>query len=254
MNDCAFSDTDWQYAYQIPILKNGQVHVWRVHLDLPTKQIECLRESLSSDEIARAEKFRFPRHRRRFIAARATLRQLLGNYLQVSPSKVVFDYGDRGKPFLAGSLRDSRLQFNVSHSQEYALLGFTLNRLIGVDIEHLRPMPDAEQIARRFFTATELGLIQNATAKNKRFFQLWTAKEAYLKAIGTGLSGMLDNVEVTLEPTQVLRFLTLEQDRTAANWSLFCCTPATNYLAAIAVETPLSSPQIDFWHWDTKFS
>ena len=248
-------NTDWQYPSQIPILRGDRVHVWRANLDLPTEQIERLSQILSSDEIARAQKFRFPRHRRRFIAARAILRQLLGNYLQISPSKVVFDYSDRGKPFLAGSLGASRLQFNVSHSQEYALLGFTLKHLIGVDIEYLRPMPDAEKIAQRFFTTTELSLIQNATAKHQLFFQLWTAKEAYLKAVGTGLSGMLDNVEVTLDPTQVLRFLTLEQDRTAAaNWSLFCCTPATNYLAAIAVETPLSSQQIDLWHWDVKCS
>lgn len=253
MNERVLLDTNWQDPSHIPTLEGDRVHVWRANLDLSTEQIESLSEILSTDELARAKKFRFPRHRRRFIAARATLRQLLGNYLQTKPSKVAFAYSDRGKPFLADSHEDSCLQFNVSHSQEYALIGFTFNRLIGVDVEYLRPMPDAEQIAQRFFTAREFSLVQNAALKDRLFFQLWTAKEAYLKAIGTGLSGMLDRVEITLDPTQVL--LLIGQDRVAAaNWSLYFCTPATDYLAAIAVETPLSSPQIDFWHWDTKCS
>lgn len=245
---------NWQHPSQIPILKDD-IHLWRANLDLSAIEIECLSATLSAEEIARANKFKFPQHRRRFIAARGILRQLLGEYLQLNPSEVKFAYGDRGKPFLSGSLGNSSLQFNVSHSQEYALLGFSLNRPIGVDIEYLRQMPDALKIAQRFFSQREFSLLCDAPAEqqNRLFFLLWTAKEAYLKAIGIGLSGMLDNVEITFDTTQISARLGIEQDRVAlTNWSLYSYIPTSDYIAAIAVEMCFTSLQVDFWHWDSK--
>ena len=250
--DCL--DLNWQEPSHTPILQDDGVHLWRAHLDLSDVEIKCLTATLSTREIARANRFKFPQHRRRFIAARGILRQLLGNYLQLNPSQVEFGYGDRGKPFLLSSLGNSSLQFNVSHSQEYALLGFSLNHPIGVDIEYLRQMPDALKIAQRFFSQREFSLLRDAPPErqNQLFFLLWTAKEAYLKAIGIGLSGMLDNVEITFETTRVPYCLNIEQDRVAlANWSLYSCIPATNYIAAIAVEMYFTALQIDFWHWDS---
>ena len=248
-------NSDWQTSSHIPILKNNRVHVWRANLDLSAVEIECLSATLSAEEIARANRFKFPLHRRRFIVARGILRQLLGDYLQLNPNQVEFGYGDRGKPFLSSSLGNISLQFNVSHSQEYALLGFSLNHPIGVDIEYLRQMPDALKIAQRFFSRREFSLLRNAAPEqqNQLFFLLWTAKEAYLKAIGIGLSGMLDNVEITFDTTQIPCHPSIEQNRVAlTDWSLYSCTPATDYIAAIAVETCFTLLQIDFWHWDSK--
>ncbi len=244
-------DSIWQIPAQPPTLRDNQVHIWRANLGLSTPEIEKLTTLLSTDEIARADKFRFVQHRSRFIAARGILRQLLGNYLKVSPRSLIFAYSDRGKPRLA---KDTALQFNISHSQEYALFGFTLNHLIGVDIEHQRAMPDALKIAQRFFSAREYKMLEQVSIEQqpKLFFQFWTAKEAYLKATGTGLSASLKSVEIALNQSKSLYLSTLKKD-TIMNWSLYSCTPATDYAAAIAINAQIPAPHLNYWHWSNNF-
>jgi 4'-phosphopantetheinyl transferase len=244
-------DSIWQTPSQLPTLRDSLVHAWRANLALSTPEIEELTTLLSTDEIARADKFRFVQHRSRFIAARGILRQLLGNYLKVSPRSLVFSYSDRGKPRLA---KDSSLQFNISHSQEYALFCFTLNHLIGVDIEYQRTMPDALKIAQRFFSAREYKMLEQVSIEQqpKLFFQFWTAKEAYLKATGTGLSASLDSVEIALNQSKSLYLSTLKKD-TIMNWSLYSCTPATDYSAAIAINAQIPAQDLNYWHWSNNF-
>lgn len=239
-------DSIWQTPSQPPRLKDDRVHVWRANLKLSTLEIEELTTLLSTDEIARANKFRFVQHKSRFIAARGILRQLLGNYLKVSPRSLIFTYSDRGKPQLA---TDIALQFNLSHSEEYALFGFSLNHLIGVDIEYQRAMPDALKIARRFFSPREYRLLEAVSLEQqpKLFFQLWTAKEAYLKGTGTGLSASLSSVEICLDQSKSLYLSTLKEDK-IIKWSLYSCTPATNYAGAIAINAQISAQDINYWH------
>lgn len=130
MDDNNKSNTIWQEPPSQPILASNRVHVWRTSLNLPIDKIEQLATLLSTDELARANKFHFLEHKKRFIAARSILRQLLGNYLGINPNKIEFEYGDCGKPRLASSMGNNALQFNVSHSQEYALYVFTNHQLI----------------------------------------------------------------------------------------------------------------------------
>lgn len=213
-------NTIWQNFPSQTILADDRVHVWRADLDLPTAKIDRLATFLSTDEIARANKFHFMQHKRRFIVARGILRQLLGNYLGISPEKIEFEYGDRGKPRLASSMVNSSLQFNVSHSQEYALYGFTNHHLIGVDLEYLREMENITELAKRFFTHREFQLIADLTGKEQQnaFYQLWTAKEAYLKAIATGLSGSLTDIELSFDDRNA-KLLTIKRNMTAvSNW------------------------------------
>lgn len=239
-------DSIWQTPAQPPTLTDSQVHIWRANLELSTPEIEQLTTLLSTDEIARANRFRFVQHKSKFIAARGILRQLLGNYLKVSPRSLTFTYSDRGKPQLA---TDISLQFNLSHSEKYALFGFALNHLIGVDIEHQRAMPDALKIAQRFFSAKEYKMLAAVPLEQqpKLFFQLWTAKEAYLKATGTGLSGSLSSVEICLDQCESPYLSTLKQDK-IINWSLYSCTPATDYSAAIAINAQISAQDVNYWH------
>ena len=246
-------NTLWQNSSSSqPKLANGQVHVWRASLDLPTEEIERLVTLLSTDEIARANKFHFLEHERRFIAARGILRQLLGNYLKISPNTIEFEYSDCGKPRLAASMNNSFLQFNVSHSLEYALYGFTNHHLIGVDIEFLREIRDTAELAKRFFTHREFQLIANLAKEERQkvFFQLWTIKEAYLKAIGTGLSNSLSDIEITFDCAKRLKLLAIRRNIDAvSNWSMYHFAPAANYVAAIIVNTQIPKQQIDFWDW-----
>ena len=242
----------WQNSPDQPLLANNRVHVWRANLDLPMTEIERLAAFLSTDEIARTNKFHFLEHKRRFIVARGILRQLLGNYLQISPNKIEFEYSDRGKPRLAASMGDNSLQFNVSHSLNYALYGFTDNHLIGVDLEFLREIRDATKLAKRFFTYREFQLIANLKCEEqqKAFFQLWTAKEAYLKAIGTGLSNSLTDIEITFDCAKKPKLLAVgENIATAGNWSMYHFIPAANYVAAIIINTQIPKQQINFWNW-----
>ena len=234
----------WQVPLSPPSLNKHQVHVWRANLDLPTATIDSLTTCLSRDEIERANKFRFPQHQTRFIAARGILRQLLGNYLQINSCDLKFAYSDRGKPRLADFLTNAtnqQLQFNLSHSQNYALYGFTYNSSIGVDVEHLRELPDALKIAQRFFSPREYQLIYNTPPPEQPavFFTLWTAKEAYLKAVGTGLAGSLDQVEIDVNPSRLLAINGSQE--TAASWLLYPCVPSINYLGAIATNADIST-------------
>ena len=245
-------NTVWKNPEQPPILDNNQIHVWRANLDVPDAEIVRLASLLSPDEVARGNKFRFPQLKARFTAARGILRQLLANYLSISPCEIQFDYGDRGKPRLSSSQHPSTLQFNISHSQEYALCGFTYDDPIGVDLEYIREMPDALKIAQRFFSVREYELIRTTEkeAQPELFFTLWTAKEAYLKAVGTGLAGSLDSVEIELNQPLSPRLQAIQGDKaTTADWSLYPCLPATDYLGAIAIQTYKSQKQINFWHW-----
>ncbi len=245
-------DGVWKNPEQPPILDNNQIHVWRANLDLPDAEIVRLASLLSPDEIARANKFRFHHLKTRFTAARGILRHLLANYLSINPCDIEFEYGDRGKPRLSSSQHPSFLEFNISHSQEYALFGFTYNDLIGVDLEYIREMTDALKIAQRFFSVREYELLRTTEkeAQPELFFTLWTAKEAYLKAVGKGLAGSLDSVEIELNQPQSPRLQAIQGDKaTAAEWSLYPCLPATDYLGAIAIQTPQSPKQINFWHW-----
>ena len=250
-------NTVWQDPVQLPVLEDNQVHVWRANLNLSDTELNYLAAFLSPDEIVRANKFRFPHLKSRFTAARGILRQLLGHYLSISPDEVEFQYNDRGKPQLANLKQDRLLQFNVSHSQEYALFGFTDQALIGVDLEYSREMSDALKIAQRFFSAREYKLLQGTVKEEQQalFFKLWTAKEAYLKAVGTGLSDSLDTVEIDLDLQGNPCLHSIQEDRgVIADWLLSPCLPAPDYLGAIAIQTHQSSRKINFWHWHQNLS
>jgi 4'-phosphopantetheinyl transferase len=232
-------------------LSSNDVHVWRTSLEQPPSRVEQLRQILSADEQTRAERFYFEQHKNRFIVARGTLRIILSGYLNISPSQVEFCYGTRGKPGLAATLGKGMLEFNLSHSQDIALYAVTRDRPIGVDIEHIRPMPDAEKIAERFFAVRENAalLALPASLRQQAFFNCWTRKEAYLKACGDGLAGELNKIEVSLTPGEPAQLLSIAGDaEAAARWCLkelilyspvasFCQTisPA-DYAAALAVE------------------
>ncbi|MBN1891064.1 MAG: 4'-phosphopantetheinyl transferase superfamily protein [Thermoflexales bacterium] len=218
-------------------LTNDEVHVWRAALDPPADSVRQLAQTLSPDEGERAARFHFERDRRRFIAGRGVLRALLGRYLGLEPERVCFRYGPRGKPRLADV--DDAPRFNLAHSHELALYAFALDREIGVDLEHVRPMPDAGQIAARFFSPGENAawLALPESQRLEAFFNCWTRKEAYLKACGDGLARPLDQFEVSLAPGEAAALLRVPgQEEEAARWWLHALEAADGYIAAMAVE------------------
>ncbi|MDJ0519440.1 MAG: 4'-phosphopantetheinyl transferase superfamily protein [Trichodesmium sp. MO_231.B1] len=220
----------------------NNVHIWSTNLKLLPSQIEELSTILSSDEIERANKFYFERDKNRFIIARGKLRKILSRYLNIEPEKLQFTYSDRGKPYLT----DTSILFNLSHSQDLALYAITQVNSIGIDLEYIRPMNDAENLAKRFFSHQEYNLISQLPPQKQQetFFKLWTCKEAYLKATGDGLAGGLEKVEISLNPVE---FFSINQDiKETARWYLHQFIPQPNYIAAVVVAG--KNQNLNFWH------
>jgi len=228
-----------------------EIHVWSVPLDPPAERVAAHRRLLSDDEIRRADRFRFDRHRRRYAVGRGVLRTLLGRYLGTDAAAVAFRYGDNDKPYLAD---EASLWFNLSNSDELAVVAFGTSAELGVDVEALRPMPDALAIAERFFSAAEREALAAVPAaeRDRAFFRCWTRKEAYLKAAGTGITVRLDAFDVTLAAGEPARMLAVDgHPERAAAWRLHHLEPAPGYLGAVAAPPPPSGGdwRLAGWRW-----
>ncbi len=215
------------------------VHLWIVRLEASEKTFVRSLALLSPEETARADRFHFDRHRRAFILGRAALRVLLASYLGLDAAAVEFAYGPQGKPALAPTLKNvsPSLRFNASHSGNLAAYAFTDGCEIGVDVERYRALPGFENIAGRFFSPEETAeLLQLSPGdKTSGFFNCWTRKEAFVKAMGGGLSIPLDSFRVTLGPGPAARMVSLDgSSDDARRWTLYDFTPAPDYAGAIA--------------------
>jgi 4'-phosphopantetheinyl transferase len=232
------------------VLSSEDVHVWSALLDQPMPLFRKLAETLSVDEWMRGKRYYTERDRTRFVVRRGVLRMLLGRYLDVEPHQIQFRYGPYGKPVLAWPAISRHIHFNLSHSDGLGLYAVTRDRQIGVDVERVRPLPDAEQIALHFFSPRENAAL-HALSSNERqeaFFNCWTRKEAYLKATGGGLACPLNTFEVSLTPGEPTRLLSNSSDpQELTRWSLQTLTPAPGYVAALAIMG--NSLHVACWHW-----
>lgn len=165
------------------ILNEARIDLWQFSL---VHELENAYELLNSQEQARAERFYFSKHKRRFSTARATMRIILGNYLNIPAADLEFTYNDHGKPEVANA---AKLQFNISHTGDLALLAVGKSFPIGVDIEKYSARP-YDGIAKNLFSIQEYEeFIKVPTAlKPAIFFHVWAQKEAFIKACGLGLS------------------------------------------------------------------
>ena len=214
-------------------LPDRAVHVWPVRISEQDEHVASLYALLADDEQQRAQRFAFPNLQRSYIVTRGMLRVLLSRYLETPPENISFIYGAKGKPAVA----ETRVRFNISHSGDLAVYAFTNDCEIGVDVEQIRPLPDMEDMARRFFCQTEsleLAGVPEAD-RTRAFFSCWTRKEAYIKAVGDGLSIPLDSFAVTLRPDEGARLIHLENDtRAAAAWTIQNLELDPEYTAAVA--------------------
>lgn len=236
----------WTEPPQSPSLETGAVDVWRTALDQEDETLQSFRRTLEAHELERAGRFHFEKHRRHFIVARGFLRSVIARYLATQPESLRFVYGSYGKPALEG---EPTLRFNLSHSNEVALLAVTLEADVGVDVEHIRADFASEDIARRFFSRAEVEIF-NALAKEEQvtaFFKCWTRKEAYIKAIGKGLSQPLDAFDVTLAPGTPAALLRAEDDD-PSRWLLRDINIGEGYAGALAVERPVA--EVRFFRQD----
>ncbi|MGH8671836.1 MAG: 4'-phosphopantetheinyl transferase family protein [Burkholderiales bacterium] len=225
-------DHAWLPAPATFVLPGNEVHVWRIGLDLVPRMLSSARDILSNDEISRADRFRFDRHRDRFLSAHMALRQILGGYLSTSPAEIEFCYGPQGKPALAKPVTDLALNFNLSHADDLALVAVSHGRQLGVDIEHLRSNVEALAIARRFFSPREFAALSalSPQAREVAFFELWTRKEAYAKARGDGLTDALQFDTDSLSPPFA------DKGEGLRHWSLCDLAPNPGFAGAVVAQ------------------
>src|SRR3990167_6193416 len=209
-------------------LSSHEVHVWIIDLSITAAQKKQKYVILSNDEQKRADRFYAPLHQKRFIAAHAALRQILGQYMQTAPNDIVFDYTKHQKPFL--SINPSHLAFNLAHSESLAVCAITLNHAIGIDIEKIKTkFPQA--VAKRYFSQKEnnhLRQQKNKKDKIRAFFDLWSRKEALVKAVGKGLTLPLSSFSVSLD--NKLEVILLEQQ----SWYVMPLDIHSDYKASLA--------------------
>jgi 4'-phosphopantetheinyl transferase len=233
----AMEVVSWSPAAKDLTLQNDEVHIWLAGLDVDPQERTRLRSYLNEDEVSRAERFVFPRDRDHFVVARGRLRELLGKYQHCPPNAVQFKTGRYGKLSLVED--GDPLRFNLSHSHGLALYGFCMGREIGIDTEKIRPEFAGEEIAERYFSATEQRELAELPKelRDTAFFLCWTRKEAYIKAHGDGLQIPLDSFDVSLKPGEPETLRSMDSGR----WSMRSFVPASEFVAAIITEGKIQS-------------
>jgi 4'-phosphopantetheinyl transferase len=214
-------------------LQAGELHTWLIALDRDQHELLDLRCLLSTQERERADRFHFERDRRRYIAGRGTLRQLLARYTRRPAEPLQFAYGRKGKPSLPGSA----FQFNLSHSGGMAVLAVTQGRAVGIDIEHLRAVAGWQEVMKCCFSTKEQAAILDLPESEQQaaFLTCWTRKEAYVKATGDGLGIPLDRFSVDVEPGSEPALLeVLDLPSEAARWRFANLPVADGYIGVVA--------------------
>lgn len=240
-----------------------EIHIWSINLDSTDNPVQKLAQTLSTDEQQRAQRFRFEHDRDRFIVGRGRLREMLSRYLRVEPIELKFSYGVNGKPELAASYANAKLEFNLAHSETLMLCAVAQHRQVGIDLEHIRPIPDLLHLTERFFADQEHCSVQASSGEEqlKQFFYLWTCKEALLKARGMGIVA-LNQVELLIHNGVFQQIRWMPQPQHLKGWQIGLFSPAPRYVAAIAsidIDSPEASsrqkerlqdfPCLQFWRW-----
>lgn len=243
-----------------PPLTVEAIHIWQVQLSKPQILIDGFWQLLDTHEQSRAQRFVNPKHSANFVVARAVLRCLLAAYVNCEPSTIVFQQNNYGKLALGTSPHTPTpptLHFNLSHAGDVAMYAFSKKREVGIDVEQIRQEIEITEIATRFFSLQENAALSTVpqALRLQTFFNCWTRKEAFIKAIGKGLSYSLHKFSVDLNPitstvTDVFNeitklFLCVNDPELYPNtWSLFNLPIKQPYCAALVVENEIATTQI----------
>lgn len=228
----------------------NELQVWGMTLSDPPLPVAELREYLSADEIARVERLRQSRDRDRAIIARGGLRAILGTQLGVHPASLAFRYSEKGKPALDMGEDHPPVSFSVSHSGEWVLIAVAAEHRVGADVEALRPIPGFGQIVDRYFAPVECAAIGGVPEERRldAFFCCWTRKEAYVKALGDGISFGFSRFAVAVDADDTPAILEIEGSAdAAAGWTVWSGEPAPGYAAAVAIDTAPIDVVARFW-------
>jgi len=223
----------------------GEIHVWNLNADVDAATLTELQATLSTEELQQAKGFRFAIDSRRYVSRRGLVRATLANYTASSPQTLTFELGKHGKPLLAPTGADYSLHFNYSYSGAALLLAVSANYEIGIDIEAIRAVPEIREIAMQNFSRAEQQILAQRNYALDTFFTCWTAKEAVIKALGSGLSRPLDDfTTLTLDGGLPSQLQLHDYDRKQLQFLKLCSvTTLTDHHATLAVMMPAAAPQ-----------
>lgn len=230
---------EWDEPLFIPPVSEKEVHVWQADLDRHSSLAELQTTLLSHDEIARAKRYKFPQDSMRYSVGRSICRLMLSRYLNIQAKDLVFQYNRYDRPYISSSLNYDNFNFNISHSENRFLLAVSKERDIGIDIEKVRCNFDCLEIAKGFFSTSEIALLETLPPAERElgFITCWTQKEAYIKAQGMGLSLDFDSFDVSLDPKRPAKLLSVQNDPSqVSKWKLHTFPPFDGYVSTIAVE------------------
>lgn len=220
----------------------SEIHLWLVDYESISDEALHLayRELLSADERAQEPKYYFARDRRRYLVTRVLVRTVLSRYVPIDPRDWVFGTNAYGRPHaLNPQAEDMRLTFNLSHTHSMIVLGVTVGRALGVDVENTRAREVSIGMADRFFSPLEAGELANTPSHRQqyRFFEYWTFKEAYIKARGMGLQLPLDKFSFDYPDDRRVRIaIDQELGDDPARWRFWQLQPEADYLLAVCAE------------------
>jgi len=229
----------WQSVPHCPTLEENLVHVWSLSLERVNMIAHEYKNLLSVIERNTASRFVIASARERYIVVHGTLRKLLAGYLDLQPIDIHFTYEFHGKPLVCDNAQGASLCFNISHSDEMALFAFSYGRRVGVDLERIRELDDLDLVLAKTFSSTEIARLRSFTLTDKveGFYRGWTIKEAYLKAIGEGISRDLREIEVSIGAEGHLCLSDgAEEYCVSDTWRFEPLVPANGYMGALAVD------------------
>jgi 4'-phosphopantetheinyl transferase len=196
-------------------LSKEEVHIWWVAFSDFSKASSFVFSSLSQSEKDRAVGFADQKKRDYFLLSRFILRDILSRYIREDSKSLDFYLGEHGKPYLKAENLSINIQFSMSHTENVAVYAVTIDQDIGVDVEYVGRTVNVEKIAKRFFSDGEYQklLVLSGNQQKDGFLRCWVCKEAYLKAVGTGLSDLLASVEIDFACDEGNQLLSLGGDK-----------------------------------------
>lgn len=221
----------WHSAGEHILGRPEDVHVYQVALRTSTSMLDCSLALLSHDEMDRADRFRSPRDRARFIVAHGALREIVGAYTRVPPARLEFMFSPLGKPSLSGNHPGRRVEFNMSHAGDLALIALSGVGPLGVDVEEVREENDPDELADACLATDERAALVDLPARERigTIYRWWTRKEAVGKARGEGLAMRPDQCKV------IPPFLMPEGDGGTGEtfWRVWDMAPCPGYVATL---------------------
>jgi 4'-phosphopantetheinyl transferase len=238
------AETALQRAGTTTLLAHDDAHVWHVRLDQDAHLLRC-EAVLSADERARRSRYYTEDLRNRFAIAHGAKRLILAGYVGIAAPALTFETGAFGKPRLVNTT--SNVRFNLSHSGDIALIAVARGREVGVDVEQWKERVEHTEVAEYCFSRSEqerLERVAGTAAVEGAFFAAWSRKEAYIKALGVGITQGLDHFDVAMLPGETIGILDDRRDPGAGSrWCMHELDCGRGYSAALVVEAPLHSVQ-----------